>query len=283
MRHWSHHHSTDTVDDPVFRAAMRGFDAVSFVFGLEVTWSLIQQRQQEEEEKQALLELEAAQEFENEESTKDEETVGCSDEKNKNNEAEGREEDCRKKHECEPQDITMAAEDDGEDDEDDDDGTWNLSYTYRIDEIQSETPNLCTCDDCKNVACALWKSEKGEETKTCLTCLDEEFGGWPEGMEPQASDLNECIKTFCNQPPIDRGEIEHSDDSAKNDDIVNTAKSPEKYIENGLARESANAQQSNKSSSPKTWACSLCTFDNEKQKKKCGMCGNPKSPKKRKI
>jgi hypothetical protein len=57
MRHWSHHHTTDTVDDPVFRAAMRGCDAVSFVFGLEVTWSLIQQRQQEEEEKIALQEL----------------------------------------------------------------------------------------------------------------------------------------------------------------------------------------------------------------------------------
>ena len=63
MRNWSHHYSTDTVDDPVFRAAMRGYDAVSFVFGLEVTWSLIQERQQEEEEKQALLELEAMQEM----------------------------------------------------------------------------------------------------------------------------------------------------------------------------------------------------------------------------
>lgn len=51
MRSWSHHSSTDTVDDPVFRAAMRGSDAVSFIFGLEVTWSLIQQRQQEEEER----------------------------------------------------------------------------------------------------------------------------------------------------------------------------------------------------------------------------------------
>jgi len=57
MRQWSHHHTTDTVDDPVFRAAMRGCDAVSFVFGLEVTWSLIQQRQQEEEERLALQEL----------------------------------------------------------------------------------------------------------------------------------------------------------------------------------------------------------------------------------
>ena len=63
MRSWSHHHSTDTVDDPIFRAAMRGYDTVSFVFGLEVTWSLIQQRQQDEEEKQAMLELESMKEM----------------------------------------------------------------------------------------------------------------------------------------------------------------------------------------------------------------------------
>jgi hypothetical protein len=66
MRHWSHHHTTDTVDDPVFRAAMRGCDAVSFVFGLEVTWSLIQQRQQEEEELVALQELNCVQEGDDE-------------------------------------------------------------------------------------------------------------------------------------------------------------------------------------------------------------------------
>ena len=61
MRCWSHHHTVETVDDPIFRAAMRGFDSVSFVFGLEVTWSLIQQRKQEDEERQAMLELEEAQ------------------------------------------------------------------------------------------------------------------------------------------------------------------------------------------------------------------------------
>jgi hypothetical protein len=64
MRSWSHHYGTDTVDDPVFRAAMRGCDSVSFVFGLEVTWSLIQERQQEEEEREAMKELEAIQELE---------------------------------------------------------------------------------------------------------------------------------------------------------------------------------------------------------------------------
>lgn len=58
MRNWSHHHTTDTVDDPIFRAAMRGCDSVSFVFGLEVTWSLIQQRQQEEEDRKAMEAIE---------------------------------------------------------------------------------------------------------------------------------------------------------------------------------------------------------------------------------
>jgi Bromodomain len=73
MRHWSHHYTTDTVDDPVFRAAMRGTDAVSFVFGLEVTWSLIQQRQQDEEERLALEALDCIQEVdENEEDNEEE-------------------------------------------------------------------------------------------------------------------------------------------------------------------------------------------------------------------
>lgn len=72
MRHWSHHYNTDTVDDPVFRAAMRGTDAVSFVFGLEVTWSLIQQRQQEEEERQALQELEGMEELQDDEDSGEE-------------------------------------------------------------------------------------------------------------------------------------------------------------------------------------------------------------------
>ena len=71
MRHWSHHHTTDTVDDPVFRAAMRGCDSVSFVFGLEVTWSLIQQRQQEEEERLAMEEMNAAAELLGEEDEND--------------------------------------------------------------------------------------------------------------------------------------------------------------------------------------------------------------------
>jgi hypothetical protein len=63
MRDWAHHYRTDTLDDPVFRAAMRGYDSVSFVFSLEVTWSKIQKRQQEKEDQKALEELLALQEL----------------------------------------------------------------------------------------------------------------------------------------------------------------------------------------------------------------------------
>jgi hypothetical protein len=63
MRSWSHHYKADTVDDPIFRAAMRGYDSVSFVFGLEVTWGKIQQRQQEEEDLKAMKELEQMEEL----------------------------------------------------------------------------------------------------------------------------------------------------------------------------------------------------------------------------
>jgi hypothetical protein len=65
MRSWSHHYKPDTVDDPIFRAAMRGYDSVSFVFGLEVTWGKIQQRQQEEEDLKAMKELEEMEELQN--------------------------------------------------------------------------------------------------------------------------------------------------------------------------------------------------------------------------
>lgn len=88
MRHWSHHHTTDTVDDPVFRAAMRGSDAVSFVFGLEVTWSLIQERQQEEEERQAMRELEAAEALQEDDEDGDDETPDQSDSAGDNNDVE---------------------------------------------------------------------------------------------------------------------------------------------------------------------------------------------------
>mmetsp|Transcript_36514 Transcript_36514/g.40629 ORF Transcript_36514/g.40629 Transcript_36514/m.40629 type:complete len:165 (-) Transcript_36514:21-515(-) len=73
MRNWSHHHNTNTVDDPIFRAAMRGYNSVSFVFGLEVTWDNLQKRQSEEEDLRAMNELEELEELQNLQEEDDEE------------------------------------------------------------------------------------------------------------------------------------------------------------------------------------------------------------------
>jgi len=73
MRNWSHHHNTNTVDDPIFRAAMRGYNSVSFVFGLEVTWDNLQKRQSEEDDLRAMNELEELEELQNLQEEDDEE------------------------------------------------------------------------------------------------------------------------------------------------------------------------------------------------------------------
>merc|ERR1711933_380643 len=89
MRDWSHHYKTDTVDDPIFRAAMRGYDSVSFVFGLEVTWGKIQQRQQEEEDRKAMEELERMEELQKLEEEEDNENQGAPESENDNDAGDG--------------------------------------------------------------------------------------------------------------------------------------------------------------------------------------------------
>ena len=116
MRSWSHHYSTDTVDDPIFRAAMRGYDAVSFVFGLEVTWDLIQQRQQEEEEKQAMLELEAMQEMEQANAAKGDDSDDKSSDEESDNEETKPQKKKRQKKEAVKEDNSSSDEE-SEDDE----------------------------------------------------------------------------------------------------------------------------------------------------------------------
>ncbi|CAN0316648.1 unnamed protein product, partial [Ectocarpus sp. 6 AP-2014] len=56
LNSWSHHYSTDTADDPVFRGAMMGTgdSLVSFVFGLEVTWDLLSVQLEQEAEARTL-------------------------------------------------------------------------------------------------------------------------------------------------------------------------------------------------------------------------------------
>lgn len=174
MRSWSHHYSTDTVDDPVFRAAMRGFDSVSFVFGLEVTWSLIQQRQQEEEERQAAEELQRLEELQkqlaenggsgSDSDDSDDSDSDDSDDGDKKPRAKKMKTDYDGDDDAtgmETKDLSAKAktstksaavgedsEDSGED-SDDDDGDWALSKVFSQMEITGSSPVLCQANDCE--------------------------------------------------------------------------------------------------------------------------------------
>ena len=134
MRSWSHHHGVESVDDPVFRAALQGTDAVSFVFALEVTWNLIQQRQQEEDERRAMKELECLKDdeenAENDSGADVDNDNNNKDEQSSNAESEGSETESNKRPESVDDEegsagVEEASQNSGDDDEeveeDDDD------------------------------------------------------------------------------------------------------------------------------------------------------------------
>ena len=164
MRSWSHHYNTDTVDDPIFRAAMRGFDSVSFVFGLEVTWSLIQQRQQEEEERQAAEELQRLEELQKQleeagdESDSDSDSDDSGDDGDKKPRAKKMKTDSSDDEEEETMESDPSPkakksapdeEDSDEEEDDDDDEDWNIVKVFSEMEITGSSPVLCQADDCE--------------------------------------------------------------------------------------------------------------------------------------
>lgn len=243
MRHWSHHHSTDTVDDPVFRAAMRGFDDVSFVFGLEVTWSLIQQRQQEEEERLAMLEMDRIQEI-------------CDNDEQINSDHSNSNVD-----KCD-QLITSTVTEETDVTTDDDDDLWNIFHIFSKSEIMGSNPFLCEIEGCRNVACSMWKSQYGQKSTVCIRCQEVEYGGFPEGMEPQDPEHMQRITTMCSHSPKRSNSIERN----LSDDGINISSSPDTSDSIGSK-----------------WACSQCTYENKANTKKCAMCHSAKYPKKRKL
>ena len=60
---WSHHVNVETIDDDVLKRAMAGDDTVSFVFGLEVNWDLLQAKELIERESKELRQLQLQQDL----------------------------------------------------------------------------------------------------------------------------------------------------------------------------------------------------------------------------
>jgi hypothetical protein len=283
MRNWSHHHTTGTVDDPIFRAAMRGCDAVSFVFGLEVTWSLIQERQQEEEERQAMEELGAVQEL-NESDDEDEEDEA--DDQNENADEDGGEETVPEKRSSEKIAVDSS--------EDEDSVGATAKKKLHIESKASEVPSTPSSE---------LSQESGPNEWFCLSCALH-----------NKSSRRKCIACGAARPTADQKESENEfqlrkqDDSKRHAFLADSDNEGEDGEEKGngtLAMDSSddsvgpiakkgNKKQLNKENAAPTeaatqsstefsqesqpasneWACLSCTLHNKISRRKCMACGS---------
>lgn len=274
MRSWSHHHTTDTVDDPIFRAAMHGYDAVSFVFGLEVTWSLIQERQQEEEERRAMEELEKIDELEEafaaakkEEESGDEEKSGESDNDDDDDEkvGKGKADDERKPAAKRRKKIEVDNEEDTESHLDDEDDAEEMADFIAKDsdgegEEDSEGEEDNQLDDEEEV------EEEEEEEELASGKLD--------GPEVELEDSSE--EEDDDEKDDEDQDVDMNEQDAEQEQQVEqeAAAAAAKQDEDPAPREAPEEQPVEEDSN--TWACSSCTFLNSMSDKKCDMCKTPR-------
>lgn len=291
MRHWSHHYSTDTVDDPIFRAAMRGTDAVSFVFGLEVTWSNLQARAEAEEESAAMKALSCAGELEaiEEENAEDETTVT---DPNKTGSIEKNNQTMNKGN--------VASYSESESDDENDDGADLKSFIDEDEESDaSENDEMCAVveqnenddkserdlDDGKGVerpdANSVLENELKKNGETGVVSSDRSTSATPN-MKHHSKFVDGSSSALTSKPLSDQTnqscvhvEANIMDDTSPDSMDVDAeilSASPQS-IGVDLGIQSPLAEKDNKSSSNE-WSCGTCTLVNKRSARKCQACGS---------
>jgi hypothetical protein len=258
MRSWSHHHTTDTVDDPIFRAAMRGCDAVSFVFGLEVTWSLIQQRKQEEEERLALQELEAIREL-------DDDGNGEADDNAPNYAG-----DDSLPNEAKPKGkLSVKDEDAGTDDTPaspcpDDVDNDEISDA----EEEDDNDDVADEDDKSNGEGSVVLSESDDNSN------DEDVGDSMTQEDPMVA-----TASTLTTPNVDTTGGQSSKMEEESGDTTETSPCSSESTTSFLSPPDESPDKENAmpaGPSPNEWPCPTCTLYNRKALRKCSACGTRK-------
>jgi hypothetical protein len=282
MRSWSHHYDTDTVDDPVFRAAMRGCDSVSFVFGLEVTWSLIQQRQQEEEEREAMKELEAIQELEEalkeeagESSLGDEGIVDGGTAESPKLDVTGDE----PKVETQPRqakvdvngDTAESPELDGTEDETEEEVSPEKAETDDDDDDDDD-------DDSREGQSAdeIMRSEVDVDEGPSQSQSGTDEAASPESREVSSSTDTESSQSEKSKAPSGGESPASSTRSSQSDGSIEPS-----GLGGGKENQSSQSLSTAAVSNGK-WGCNACTYENIKRAKKCKMCATARPPQARK-
>jgi hypothetical protein len=263
MRNWSHHFSTDTCDDPVFRAAMRGTDIVSFVFGLEVTYSLIKAREEQERE---LREMEAMENFdESQVPDEDDEAEVEAKEVHEHDECDELDDDGMDRTECNGTSrqkrpaatLAESEEDDSEDengdeemkdfiveedvgDEDDDEKSFVEEDESKIDRKEVGRNNVTSACASHKLDNVLSKTENSDERSLACSSTCQSLD--PECSQNEAS-LVGTTSGF-DSTGENLGEVQQGDSEVENAGTTVAGK----------------------------WSCSSCTFLNKKSSRKCAMC-----------
>jgi hypothetical protein len=278
MRSWSHHHTTDTVDDPIFRAAMRGYDAVSFIFGLEVTWSLIQERQQEEEERLAMEAMEAIQELQGEEDDEGKaaeegsaevEAVVPINESSSSDDDNGGDSDGGE--------AAVANQDDGED----------LADTPTNDSLSSDDDNG---GDSDGGEAAVANQDDGEDLAD--TPMNDSLSSDDNNDDDGDSDTGEAALTNADveedvaddaddsDSDVATLEAEVVDSSAASREMEVSGPEEESELETTDSSGSDSSQQEKENLTPSPvsdqWPCPKCTLINAKSARKCTVCDTKK-------
>ena len=266
MRSWSHHHSTDTVDDPVFRAAMRGCDAVSFVFGLEVTWSLIQQRRQEEEEAAAakvLEEMDANGQLccgggGNDGDDSDDDDDDDDDAKPAATESAGNQES-----DCEKEIVgtkPTAMESDEEDSDSEEENVDAKPAATEPDEDESDSDE------------EIDKTANASVLKQSSVVLSEDS----EDSSEEDEDESVAITQQADRPGDVAGSGRRNQATFTLEDTSDEEESPAKEKRSPLSKKEVvdSLASTPKPRSPKNvWACVACTLHNKLSNRTCEMCG----------
>lgn len=279
MRNWSHHHTTDTVDDPIFRAAMRGCDAVSFVFGLEVTWSLIQERQQEEEERQAMEELGAVQELNEDGGDEDVNKNGEEDEKADEDGEDGEEDENKASAfivdtdddddngESSPEKKTgcsLAVDSSDEEDSVGERKEENQLNKENTAQLASETQSSTEYSQpgAGEWVCSSCTMRNKKSRRKCVACCTNRFNADHKHLYDESSpgEKTVCSLTVQEISVGERKEVKqlNKENAAP---LASETQSSMEYSQPG----------------PDEWECSICTMHNKKSRRKCIACGTNRS------
>jgi hypothetical protein len=271
MRHWSHHYSTDTVDDPIFRAAMRGCDSVSFVFGLEVTWSLIQERQQLEEDRMAAEACQVLGDMPADIGKPDDDEDEAEEESEDENKGGSGSSDDEEDGSDKEQDKTLGGFIEQDVESDDEEKSFSGEDKAQESESEDEEKSLAGEDEAQESESEdQGKSSAGEDEAPLEIDSSQK-------SESSASDSSHKSSPGLSAATDTTESLAGTQPSQKNSSNT-SQESPEAGTQESSSSDSSQSIIVQNNSVDGPWSCSACTFENKTKARKCAMCKAKRPP-----